>query len=146
MLAAVAAVMVLGGCGTYTIKGKVLRSGFSDAGFVDADDSSLGGTPLAGVNIALIRDPDKLSKETIGTATSGPDGTFSLPVSSFGAGWLEERWAVRATRGGFQDVEANVALPGSPSGRVLLIQLQQGPSGGMRNEQERIMDEYEQFR
>jgi hypothetical protein len=140
------AAFVMTGCGGYTIQGQIVRGSYGDASFVNADDSAINAAPVPSAAIRIIRDPDKLSSEVVGSATSKPDGSFELVVDSFGAGFLDERFAVRAVRNGYDDVEVVLRLPGSPSGRILLIQMVSGASGGLRDERQRLLDEYEQFR
>src|SRR5690554_7412722 len=88
---------LLGGCESagYTLKGKVISGGFTDIEVVDGDDSRFDGPGVADARILIHRDPGTLKQELIATGRSGSDGTFAIPISAFGAGWMDETWLIQ---------------------------------------------------
>ncbi len=142
----IAVVSVLGGCGSYVIEGQVIRDGYPDISFVSSGEKVQSNNSIPAASISIFRDPDSLGREQVGTAKSRTDGTFNLTVDSFGAGFLEEKFSIRAVRNGYDDVEVTLRLPGSPGGKRLIVRMVPGASGGIHDEKQRILDQYEQFR
>lgn len=134
--------VVLGstGCGGYSVDVAAVYPGFGTARFVDAAAVPTGSQPVAGATVTLVRDPGELREETIGTVRTAADGRANLPVQSFGAGWLEERWLARVVAPGFDNVEAFLTLPRSSKNQVLLIEMSEGTSITPRND-----DPWEQY-
>ena len=127
---AAAAVLVLAsglplaGC-AYQLDGKVV-DGFGALRVARAGDPEerKGGIPSA--QVELIRDGGTMNRAVAARATTGPDGRFVLDVQGFGAGWMEETWQLRVRRSGYENVESEVQLPGSPSGRVVIVGMRRG--------------------
>lgn len=121
--------LTLGGCGSYSLKGRVIAGDVSYIAVVDADDpamESAGG--VAGAMVTLSNDPDRLSREVVGTGVSGQDGEFSVPFDKIGGGFLEYDVGVRVRRPGYRDAEHYFLLPGS--GKRLLVVLAPGRGAG----------------
>src|SRR5262245_29200893 len=115
----------LTGCG-YTIHGVVVRGDMSS---VEWEDGNAGGDrPVPGASVSITRDPTTLHPEIAGSVMTDAHGCFELPVSGFGAGWMNESWLIRASRNGVGSAEWLGELPGSPSGRTLVIVI--SPDGG----------------
>lgn len=130
-LAVGVAVASVAGC-AYRLEGKVVE-GFGSASVGRAGDAEARQGGIPGAVVELVRDPGGMHREVAGRATSGPDGRFVLEVEGFGAGWMEERWMVRARRTGFENVESEIDLPGSPDGRALFLSMHRGRSAPFRD-------------
>ncbi len=153
-----AACLPLAGCG-YTIHGRVVRG---EMGIIDwmPGPGDASGEPVAGAVVTVVRDPNGMHPEEAGRATSGPDGSFTLSVSGFGAGWMDEMWLIKAAKGGVGTAEWTDHLPGSPSGQTLVVTLapsaNNGPQGaydamwkgdvGQGESAESLMKEAEKYR
>ena len=115
----------LGGCG-YSIAGRVTEALSSNASVVAGEPE---GDGISGARIQLFRDPDKLSRELVAETTSASDGSFILDIAATGAGWLDERWRLRASRGGYGGCEVDIILPPQAKARWLAIELAPGAEG-----------------
>ena len=131
------------GCGAYTIKGRVVESSVSTLSFVEADDGRLLERGVRGVEIAVYRDPAKPNRERVGRTVTGMDGSFSIPLNAFGAGFLVEEFEINAQRDGYQPVRMSTALPGQK--QSLLIMLAPGRGAPPQGE-ENLMDVYRKYR
>lgn len=117
----------LAGCAPYTLRGKVIEGDVSFIAVIDASDPRLDGPGLSGAMLRLETDPERLNRKVVGTAVSGPDGSFAIPVEEVGAGLLMYDMGLRAERQGYAPAEQFFRLPGSDR-RVLVI-LQPGGGG-----------------
>jgi hypothetical protein len=120
----------LAGC-AYRLEGKVV-DGYGACRVAKSGDPDESKAGIPGASVELVRDPRTMRRETCGRATTGPDGRFELEVNGFGAGWMEETWLLRVRRAGYQNVEAQLDLPVSPSGRVVIVEIQRGRSEPFR--------------
>lgn len=120
LLAAIAVAGPLG-CG-YTIRGVVSEGEMSFMQWAGAD-APAPGRPIAGATVILVRDPTSMRPTQVAQATSGPDGTFTMSVDAFGAGWMDESWLFRASKSRVGSAELIDRLPGSPGSRTLVITL-----------------------
>lgn len=120
----------LAGC-AYRLEGKVV-DGYGACRVAKSGDPDESKAGIPGASVELVRDPHTTLREVCARATSGPDGRFELEVSGFGAGWMEETWLLRVRRSGFQNIEGQLDLPSSPSGRVILVEMQRGRSEPFR--------------
>lgn len=135
-------VSALTGCRTYVLQGTVVRSDVADMAFVASDDPRLSGTGVGNVRITIERDPDKLSREMIGTTLSDDRGRFSMPVDKFGAGWMDEEWMIRAFRQGYRTVVSRQRLSIYEDRRLLILM----PAGQSEAPPEDWQEQYERFR
>ena len=94
-----------------------------------SSDLRLQAAGVQGVRVQLVRDPSRLSREVIASATSGRDGSFTLETKTFGAGWTDERWEIIASRPGYGPAQSPIELPIDPGSRRLLVELERGGSG-----------------
>ncbi|HMN96611.1 MAG TPA: hypothetical protein PKC43_01745 [Phycisphaerales bacterium] len=113
-------------CGSYTIQGRVVRTGYSGVVVTEASDARLSGTGIAGVSISIVRDPGRLNTEQVGSTVTDADGNFTLVVSALGAGITDEEWLLRAGRRGVSPVESMIRLPASPGQRRILVMTSMG--------------------
>ena len=112
---------LLGGCGSYTLRGRVIAGEASYIIVVDANDPALdGGSGVQGAVVTLSTDPERLNRKVVGSAVSGPDGWFDTPFDEIGGGLLEYDAGVRVARQGFQSAEHYFRLPGK-SKRLLVV-------------------------
>ena len=132
------------GCSTYTLYGNVIYGEISDMELVDPEDRRLSDPPLTSVRITLQRDPDKLSRRIAGTDVSDVRGRFVIPLDEFGAGWMEEKWLVRASKPGFKTATSVLRLDANTKGKKLLIILGAGLSDEPTAED--LNAEFERFR
>jgi hypothetical protein len=84
---------------------------------------------VPGVRVQLVRDPNRMRREVIAEASTDADGVFTLETRSFGAGFLDERFEMVATRPGFGVAQSTMELPMDPSTRRVLVEIQRGGSG-----------------
>lgn len=127
--AAVLIVLVtLTGCG-YQLQGRVVQGGFGTVSLVDPTDQRLQQQGVPGVRVQLVRDPQRMRREVIAETSTDADGAFTLETRSFGAGLLDERFEVVATRPGFGAAQSAMELPLDPSKRRVLVEIQRGGSG-----------------
>jgi hypothetical protein len=144
LMIALLTIPALGGCNGYAVRGKVVRGPYSLMTFVEADDARLGDEPIPNVQVIIHRDPGKLSAAVAGRAVSAPDGSFSIALNQFGAGWMEEQWLIEAKRPRFQTAEDIRPLPRAGERMMLLIMLAPGLSSDRPDED--LMKQYERFR
>ncbi|RMH29778.1 MAG: carboxypeptidase regulatory-like domain-containing protein [Planctomycetota bacterium] len=137
------ALVGFGGCSGYTLRGKVIEGDISYAAVVSADDERLTGPGVAGVTVSMETDPGRLRREPVGSATSGPDGSFSIRVRRPGAGILIYDVGIEARRDGYQGVRHQFRLP--PGSKRLLITLQPGRDT-LQPQEESLMEQFERFR
>lgn len=128
LLPLLAALMVLTGCGGYTLHGRVVRAGYTGIVVVDESDPRLVGSGISGVSVSVVRDAGRLSREQVASTISDNDGYFALTIDVLGAGITDEEWLIRAGRRGIAPVESSIRLPASPGKRRLLILTASGPS------------------
>ena len=120
--------LALSACG-YRLQGRVIEGGFGTVTMVDEGDDRLQADGVQGVRVQLVRDPNRMSREVVASATSGRDGSFAIETKTFGAGWTDERWEIIATRPGYGPAQSPVELPIDPGSRRLLVELERGGSG-----------------
>jgi hypothetical protein len=120
---------MLTGCG-YQLQGRVVQGGFGTISLVDPTDQRLQVQGVPGVRVQLVRDPQRMRREVIAEASTDADGAFTLETRSFGAGFLDERFEMVATRPGFGAAQSTMELPLDPSKRRVLVEMQRGASGG----------------
>ena len=143
-------VFLMTGCSSEKeLRGRVIASEYPSADFINVaggDPIMIEGSAVPGARIEVIRDPRKLSRETVATGVSGADGVFRIPVDAFGAGWMEESWLFRCTHPRYPMVELFAEMPSLDSDRVLRVNIG-SPGGGGRqiDEAERIRRELERY-
>jgi len=118
----------LAGCG-YQLQGRVVQGGFGTISLVEPTDQRLQVQGVPGVRVQLVRDPNRMRREVIAEASTDADGVFTLETRSFGAGFLDERFEMVATRPGFGVAQSTMELPMDPSTRRVLVEIQRGGSG-----------------
>lgn len=134
------------GCSGYAIRGRVISGELSHAAFTSPDDPVLAsGDGVDDAVILLYRDPDRLNRALVAQATVSADGSFVLPVDSFGAGWMEEAWEIVARAPGRQPAQTIVALPGSPKNAALLVVLASGRDRPDPSNPD-LLEEYERYK
>jgi hypothetical protein len=133
------------GCSTYTIKGSVIRADVSDIEFVSRDDYRLREPPLSGARITVQRDPDKPNRRMVGTDLSDAHGAVVISLDEFGAGWMEERWLIRASKQGFKTASTMQQLTAEKKNMVLLVSLAPGLSVVPRDDED-LLEEYRKYR
>ncbi len=140
-LALLACASLLCACGSYTLRGRVIAGEASYIVVVDADDPALEGGPgVAGAHVTLSTDPERINREVVGSAVSGPDGYFDTPFDKVGGGFLEYDAGVRVSRSGYQSAEHFFRLPGKS--KRLLVVLAPGRDAPSSREE----DPYEQYK
>ncbi len=122
------ALAALTGCG-YQLQGRVVQGGFGTISLVDPTDQRLQVQGVPGVRVQLVRDPNRMRREVIAEASTDADGVFTLETRSFGAGLLDERFEMVATRPGFGTAQSAMELPMDPSKRRVLVEIQRGGAG-----------------
>jgi hypothetical protein len=112
----------LTGCSANTINGMVVRGDSSFIQWVERGraPSMGGGEPIGGVAISVVRDPMSPGRQMVGSCISQPDGTFTLSLDAFGAGWTDEDWLIVAERRGAGRAEYVGRLQGGQSLHILL--------------------------
>lgn len=109
-------------CGSYAIKGRVVRGPIASVEVVDKDDPRLrepnpsGG----GAVIQAVLEPNTPSEmRSLGRHVSNGQGWFTIPVDAFGSGLLEYEGQLIVRRQGHQGAMGTFMLPGK-SERVLV--------------------------
>lgn len=137
-------ILMLGGCGAYSIDGRVVKGELPMVTFVAEDDPALSySEPLGGAIVRLYRDPEHLSRREIASSRSRSDGWFTLSVRNFGTGWMDEEWDVQGRSAG-RFVQDRVRLPSAKSRLIMLVIL--APSGPDPQPGENLMEELERYR
>lgn len=119
--------LMLAGCGSYAIQGRVVRGSVAAIQLVSADDPRLleenptGG----GAVIQAVLEPDTPTEmRDLGRHVTNGQGWFAIPVDAFGSSVLEYEARLIARRDGHQGVMQTIQLP---RGRQrVLITLPQG--------------------
>ena len=119
--------LMLTGCGSYAIQGRVVRGSIPSIQLVDKNDPRLkednptgGGAVIQG-----ILEPDTPSeKQSLGQVVTNGQGWFALPVDALGSGFLEYEAMLIAQREGHQGAMKTIELP--RRGQRVLITLPLG--------------------
>lgn len=117
-------VLLLAGCESYQLRGKVLPGFASSVHVVDQNSPDLEREGLAGVRVEAIIDPDRLDRTRIAPVMTAADGSFAIPVDSPGAGVLEYDVLVVAQFKGHKPAEAIFRLPAGS--KRLVIEMTEG--------------------
>ena len=133
----------LPGCG-YTLRGKVVRGETSGIEMVHEMDQRLKGPGLANVDTLVRRDPQSASPQLVGRQRTDAGGNFSMPISEFGAGWMQEQWQVQARIGSYQNASSIMKLPAKGSKWRLLITLAPGTATPLETGDE-VVEDLERF-
>lgn len=145
--AALLALVLLGGCGgKYAVRGKVVEGSFAMVQFVDPDHELLASPGVAYADISILRDPTKPNQRVVASGRSNGQGQFDIPISEFGAGWMVEQWLVQVVKPGYETAETMTTLPGSRSGKRLLIVLAPGLSLPPTQRRQDLWEEAERYR
>ncbi|RMH13472.1 MAG: hypothetical protein D6695_03815 [Planctomycetota bacterium] len=118
-LSIVATGMLLTGCAGTRVVGKVLPGTISYVGVVDHSDERLGEPGIPGVSVR-IEAPNGSSSSPIATATSGPDGRFSMSIPK--DAWPTDRVVVRAIVDGYASARGSVYLPRTSQSFLILME------------------------
>lgn len=137
-VAAAVLALLIGGCSSYQLRGKVVEGPVSSVQVLEKDDERFRQPGLAGAQVAVTVDPGRLNRTSFGPAAADEDGRFALPVDKTGAGLLEYDAQVIGQLQGYQAAEQTLRLP-SQSKRVL-ITLAPG-SDSARREEPNLLDE-----
>jgi len=114
------------GCAPYALRGVVVPGDTPSVQWVVPDDARLSAPGLASARVTVWLDPDRLSPEKIGEATTDGAGRFALPIHASGAGVLMMDVEVRGQRPpDHGSATGKLQLP--RRGRRLLITLKPGP-------------------
>lgn len=119
-----AALLLLAGCSSYTLRGKVVSGPSSGIQVVKADNPALAGPPIEQASVELILDPLSGGRERIGTVITREDGTFETPIDAIGAGMLEYQLLITVRHPGRTPAQQIIDLP--PANRRLLVRLAEG--------------------
>ena len=140
--ALIALSVLLGGCNSYVLKGHVVQGDISIMSFVRPDDPRLADPPVTGARVTVVRDPENLGAERVGSELSDGYGEFWVPLDAFGAGHLDEVFRISVSRSGYQTANSLQRLRASDE-RVLLVILGSGQPDAAP---EGLLDQYERFR
>lgn len=121
-LAALASAILapLGGCSANTLAGRVAKGDSSYIQWVGGGQAPGAGEPIGGATITVTRNPLSPGREVVGSGVSQADGTFSVKLDAFGAGWTDEQWLIVAERRGAGRAEYVGRLQGGQSLLILL--------------------------
>ena len=136
--------LVLGGCGSYELKGRVVRGDVSWAGVVDKDDPRLQEAGVAGVQISLVTDPMKINRERVSGSLSDNAGDFALPVDEPGAGFLIYDVGAYASKPGYLDAEGFFRLPSKDKRLLIVMHPGQSQNRAGTVGRESLYDQYEE--
>ncbi len=130
------------GCGGYVLKGRVVEGVGGDMTFVAPDDLRLAEPGLPDARITVERDPGRLSAHVAASGLSDLDGRFAVALDAFGAGWMDERWRIEATKPGFAKTSSLQRLASATRDMRLLIILAPGYS----EPREDLLQQLQRFR
>lgn len=119
--------LMLTGCSSYAIHGRVVRGSMATIQLVDKDDPRLiENNPTGGGAVVQgILEPDTPSEtESLGTIVTDGQGWFKMPVDALGSGFLEYEASLIVRREGHQGVMKTIDLP--RRGQRVLITLPLG--------------------
>lgn len=137
-------VSLLAGCNGYVLQGKVIRGSASEIQLVYSSDERLTQPAVEGAEIRVTRDPESLNRHLVGQARSNAGGEFTIIMSEFGTGWMQEKWLVQGMSNGFANADALMELPSKNSKWRLLITL--GPGVAEPFNDEDLMQDIEKFK
>lgn len=128
MLALLLFTVMLAGCSSYAIQGRVVRGSTASIQIVDKNDRRLtednptgGGAVVKG-----ILEPNTPSEmQSLGQVVTDGQGNFAIPVDAPGAGFLEYEATLIARREGHRGAMTTIDLPRSR--QRVLITLPLGP-------------------
>lgn len=136
--------LVLPGCGSYALHGKVVRGETSSIQLVMPGDERLNATGISNAEVRIVRDPNNPNRKQVGQNRTDPAGDFAIIMSAFGTGWMEEQWLVQSLAPGYSNAQMLMNLPASSSKWRLLITLAPGVSEPLNDEN--LMDDLEKFK
>lgn len=141
----VVALMVLqiGGCASYTLRGKVIEGFDSGIFIVPAEDPRLAETGVRQVNVNIYRDPGSLKQSLIASTSSDPDGAFAVELPAFGAGWMDELWLIETTRRDYRNNSAKVRLPSKRQRLLIVVSPGRATPSHQRDD---LWEEYQRYR
>lgn len=116
--------LVMSACSSYKLQGRVVRGTGSYIQVVDADDPRLEGAGIAGAQVTVTLDPQRLKRKVIGSTTTDGNGNFSIAIDEPGAGFLEYDIGIKASGQGLIHALSFMELPSSR--RRVLVTLQVG--------------------
>ena len=121
-----ALVLLLSGCQSYQLRGKVVSGAQSQIKIVSKDHPRLHQRGIEDVRITVTLDPQSLDNKQVASGHSSKQGSFSLPVEALGAGFLEHVVMVAAVKEQKKTAKRILQLPGR--NKRLLIVLTDGRS------------------
>lgn len=125
---------IAAGCNSYGLQGKVVRGAASSVQLVYPDDERLKALAVANAEVRINRDPNTLNRHLVGQARSDGGGEFTIVMSEFGTGWMEEQWLVQSVCPGYQNAEQLMHMPAKNSKWRLLITLAPGVSNPFQDD------------
>ena len=133
------AALLLGGCASYKLRGKVIEGTTPGVFVVDQDNERLQTSGVPGAVVALTLDPGRLNAKRVGSDISDMNGTFAVPVGEFGAGVLEYNVRLDARLEDHEPASETLMLPGGDK-RVLIV-LAPGDGSGKAPKNETFLEE-----
>lgn len=133
--------LILSGCATYELRGRVIEGPTHAMVVLNADDPRFtrDAYGLPGAVVDAVIDPDRpLQQILLEPQLTEADGSFAIPVSATGAGVLEYNVQLTARLAGHTSIRRSFKLPGR--GKRVLIILAPGPDGLPPDEPD-ILDE-----
>ncbi len=130
------------GCGGYVLKGRVVEGVGGVMTFVAPQDLRLAQPGLPAARITIERDPGRLSAHVAASGLSDLDGRFAVALDDFGAGWMDERWRIEATKPGFARTSSLQRLDSAARDMRLLIIL----APGFSEPREDLLQQLQRFR
>ncbi|MEM7624401.1 MAG: hypothetical protein AAF333_02110 [Planctomycetota bacterium] len=124
LLALLGGFTFLTACSPYKLRGVVIEGNNPGIEIVSQSDPRLQQPGLPSVDVEVRLDPTRFSPEVIGKGQSGRDGSFAVPITEPGAGFLILDVEVMARRERFRSEVKRFDLPGG--GKRLVITLQPG--------------------
>lgn len=110
----------LTGCSSYHLAGTVISGSQSTVLVVDKNDSRLQQPGINGASLMFTIDPDSLNASSLPVDITDGNGSFSVPVSQTGAGFLEYDLLALCRAPGYVSASRKMPLP-SGSKRLLIV-------------------------
>ena len=123
--------LLMVGCATSSIEGRVLPGAAPVVTLVDNNDSRLSTPGIPGVEVE-IRSIDRAGdSHVIGTVTTDEQGAFTLPLSDEKRKLVKNSMVLTARRNGIPAVKENILLPGQDR-KLLVLMPQIGKPAGTK--------------
>lgn len=130
LVAGITALLMVG-CATSSIDGRVLPGAAAVVTLVDNNDTRLTTQGIPGVEVEIKSVDRAGDSHVIGTVTTDEQGAFTLPLSDEKRKLVKNSMVLTARRNGIPAVKENIMLPGQDR-KLLVLMPQLGKAPGSK--------------